>query len=108
LAGNTASFPLGKISSAPGIKSDVNDGLLEDNFMKAELGAEKRDDFQPSYDAIHVSEGNLGGGLTAVNGNTSHINLEKKRSGMDAANFDAAPGDSLDFGDKAAAHERLE
>ena len=65
-------------------------------------------DLQARDNAVHVGKGNLGGGLAAVDGDTAHVDLEEKRSGMDAADFDAAPGDALHFGDEAAADQRLE
>src|ERR1022692_3141790 len=43
-----------KISSASGIKSDVNYGLLEDEFVKTELGTHQRDYLQTRHDAVNV------------------------------------------------------
>ncbi len=108
LAGNDADLSLGKIRSPIGIESDVDDGLLEDDFVEAELGTENRGDLQASHDAVSVGEGNLGGGLATVDGDIAHVDLEAKRSGMDGADFDAASGDALHFGDEAAADQRLE
>ena len=104
----TPTFPLGKIGSAVGIESDVDDGLIEDDLVEAELGAEKRADLQASDDAVGVSERNLSGGFATVDGDIAHVDLEAKRNGMDAADFGAASGDAFDFGDEAAADQRLE
>ena len=43
LAANDGGLSRGEISSAVGIESDVDDGLLENDFVEAELGTEKRD-----------------------------------------------------------------
>jgi hypothetical protein len=107
-AGNDRDLSLGRIRRAIRIESDVDDGSIEDDLVEAELGAEKRGDLQASHDAVHVREGNLGGGLATMDGNTAHVDLEAKRSGMDAADFDAASGDTLHLGDEAAADQRLE
>jgi hypothetical protein len=108
LAGNDPGLSLGIISRAIRIESDVDDGAIEDDLVEAELGAEKRGDLQASHDAVHVREGNLGGGLATMDSNSAHVDLEAKRSGMDAADFDPASGDALHFGDEAAADQRLE
>ena len=46
--------------------------------------------------------------FAAVDRDFAHIDLQAKRSGMDAADFGAAAGDALDLGDEAAADQRLE
>ena len=46
--------------------------------------------------------------FAAMNRDAAHVDLQEKRSGMDAADFDAAAGDAFNFSDKAAAHQRLE
>ncbi len=108
LAGNDAALALGKISGAIGIEGHVDHGLLEDDVVEAEFGTEKRAYLQASHDAVHVGERDIGGGLAAVDGNAAHVDLEEKRSGMDAADFDAASRDAPEFGDEAAADQRLE
>ncbi len=108
LAASNSSLRQGKISGAVGIESNVDHGLLEDDFVKAELGTEKRNDFQTRHNAVNVGKGNLGGGLAAVDGDSAHVGLEEERNGVDAADLDAAAGDALHFGDEAAADQRLE
>jgi len=97
-----------KIGGAVGIKSDVDDGLLEDDLVKSEFGTEKRTDFQAGDDAIGVGERNVGGSLTAMDGKVAYIHLQAKGRGMDAADFGAAAGNALNFGDETAADQRLE
>src|SRR5271168_4552854 len=74
-ASTHARLSLRKISCAVWIERDVDHGLLEDEFVEPELGTQKRDDFQASYDAVHVSQRNLGGGLTAMYGDPAHVDL---------------------------------
>ncbi len=64
--------------------------------------------FRRATIAVDVSERNLGGRLAAVDGDIAHVGLEAKGSSVDAADFGAAAGDALHFGDEAAADERLE
>ena len=37
----------------------MDHGLLEDDFVKAELGTQKRNDFQTRHKAVNVGKGNL-------------------------------------------------
>ena len=107
-AATALGLPLREVGGAIRIESNVYNGLLEDDFVKTELGTEQRAELQAGYDAVHVGEGNFGSGFAAVDGDAAHIDLRAKRSGMDAADFHAAAGDALHFGDEAAANHRLE
>src|ERR1022692_1398816 len=108
LPGNGAGCSRWKICRAAGIKSYVDHRLLQDDFVEAEFGTKKRADLHAGDDTVHMGERNICGGLPAVYGDSAHVGLQAKGSGMDAGDFDAAAGDTLQFGDEAAADQRLE
>ena len=76
--------------------------------MKGEFGAKKRGDLQAGDNVIGVSQWNVGGGLAAMHRDIPHLDLQAERNGMEAADFGAASGNTLDLGDEAAANQRLE
>jgi hypothetical protein len=43
-----------------------------------------------------------------MNGDATHVGLQVKWNGVDAGDFRATSGDALDFGNQAAAYQRLE
>src|ERR1700683_3371004 len=65
-AGKGAGLALRKVGGAVGIESNVDNGLLEDNFVKAELGTEKRADLQAGDDAVGMGQRVVGGGFVAA------------------------------------------
>ena len=62
-----------EIGGAIGIESYVDHGLVEDDFVESKFGTEKRADLQASDDTVHVGKGNIGGGLTAVDGDIAYV-----------------------------------
>jgi hypothetical protein len=82
-------------------------GLLENDITKAKLGTDERADLEARNNPICVGQGNLGCGLAAVDCNLANVSLQAKRRGVNASDLDATAGNALQFGDEAAADERL-
>src|ERR1700682_3505020 len=61
-------FSWWKIVAAVRIKSYMDDGLIEDNIVKCQLGAKKRADFHVGNDVVHVGERNILGWFGPANG----------------------------------------
>ena len=108
LAGCGGRFSLRKVGAAVGIKSDVDDRVLEDDFVEGKLGTEKRADFQAGDDAIGMGERDIGGRFASVYGDVADLHLKTEGNSVEAADFGAASGDALDFSDETAADQRLE
>ncbi len=105
--GRKGAGPPRKVRGAVRIKDDVDDGLIENHFVKGELGTNQRADLQTGDNVFGVSQGNVGGGLAAMHRNIPHLDLQAKWDGVEAADFGAAAGNTLDFGDEATANQRL-
>jgi hypothetical protein len=98
---------LGKVAGAVGIKSNVNDGLIEDKLLKSQFRTEQRADFQAGDDAIGMSERDIGSGFAAADSNIPDFDLKPKWNGMEATDLGAAPGYPFDLGGQAMTDERL-
>jgi hypothetical protein len=85
----------------------VDHGVIQNNVVEAELGAQEGDYFDSSEQAIRVRERNISRGLTSAHGYIPHFDLHAKRSGVEAPNLGTASRDALDFCDQPATDESL-
>ena len=61
------------VRGAVRINNDVHDGMVEQDAVKAELGAEQGNDFNIGNDAVHMRVGNFAGLFASVNGEISDV-----------------------------------
>ena len=104
----SAIFSWRKIGAAVGVEGYMDDGLLQDDFVEDQLGAEKRPNFQTSNDVVDMGERNILGRLAPMHGDAAHFSLQAKWNGMNAGYFRAPSCDAFDFRHQATAHQRLE
>jgi len=107
-AARSSTFSRRKIAAAIRVEDDMDDGLLQHNFVKCQLRAKKRPDLQAGNNVVYVCKRNIFSRLASMNGDATHFGLQVKWDGVDAGDFRAASGDALDFGNQAAAYQRLE
>jgi hypothetical protein len=95
------------IDGAVGVDDDVDDRIVEHYRVKTDLGAQGRNYFYASNDAVNMDEGDFAWGLATVDGQIADVDLKAERNGMQATDFDAAAGDALHLSDEALAHTGL-
>src|SRR5579863_8891168 len=96
------------IAGAVGRKSNVNDGMIQRQFVESQFAAQQREPLDPGHQALGVRQGNVGGGLAPVHGNLAHIHLHAERDSVNAADFHPAAGNALQLGNHAAPDQSLE
>src|ERR1700675_1712336 len=107
LAGGKAYRRRGDVGGAIGIDDDVGDGMLEDQRMQSDRGAEQRNDFQFRLHAVDPEKWDLILGFATVDGEVASIHAQAERDGVKFAEFDAATRDSLKRCDHSAADRLL-
>jgi hypothetical protein len=99
--------PLRKVAGAVRIESNVNDGLIEDKFLKSQFRTEQGVDFQAGDNTVRMSERDITSGFAAVDSNIPHFDLKPKWNGMEATDLGAAPGYPFDLSGQATTDDRL-
>ena len=107
LAGRAAGLGHGRVGGAIGIIDDVDDGMLEQERMQCNGGAEQGNNFQLRLQAVDVEEWGLIGSFATVDGQVASIHAQAERDGVQFSEFDAAAGEFLHRRDHTATDHLL-
>jgi hypothetical protein len=85
----------------------MDDRLIENNFLKGQLGTQQRADFQARDNAVGMRQRNLGRGFTPVDRDIPNLDLHAERNGVEGTDLGSPPGDPFDLGHQTTADQGL-